>query len=396
MEIIARERIIHKMNSGLNFDTSALLGLRGFLALYILLFHSLLYSDLRVNILGQAIIPWFYLLSGFSLALRYTDHEIGSKTFVQRRLYKILPIYYFSLVLAFPLIFLGHNYFHPKMNHFTFWSCLLSLLGVQSWVVKYGFGPVGPSWTLSTLWFFYLNYQWIQRRLEKKSNGYLQNTIITCHFTQLVLGTLLYFVPHWTGYWLATAWPISRIPIFVMGVSCGILCKRMDSDTSDTLSTLLNKNWVLPLKSNLEANLLLYVVCILSLFLAKTLKKDLLLAREGIFNTFLQLFFVYMQAMMMITLCIGHSRIANALKCSILQFLGHISYALYLIHEPVLYWINYMYFGPIEWHDNYKPGYIRLPAFLIPVHVLLSIGFAAAVTFVERKCKHIVMQYFSF
>ena len=131
MEIIARERIIHKMNSGLNFDSSALLGLRGFLALYILLFHSLLYSDLRVNILGQAIVPWFYLLSGFSLALRYTDHEIGSKTFVQRRLYKILPIYYFSLVLAFPLIILGHNYFHPKMNHFTFWSCLLSLFGVE-------------------------------------------------------------------------------------------------------------------------------------------------------------------------------------------------------------------------------------------------------------------------
>ena len=33
---------------------------------------------------------------------------------------------------------------------------ILSLYGVQMWVVIYGFGPVAPSWTVSTLFFFYL------------------------------------------------------------------------------------------------------------------------------------------------------------------------------------------------------------------------------------------------
>ena len=36
------------------------------------------------------------------------------------------------------------------------WGSFVALYGVQSWILAFGFGPVGPSWTISTLFFFYI------------------------------------------------------------------------------------------------------------------------------------------------------------------------------------------------------------------------------------------------
>ena len=46
-------------------------GLRGFLSAYILLFHCLHYSEYGVDIVGSAMVSFFFLLSGFALTLQY-------------------------------------------------------------------------------------------------------------------------------------------------------------------------------------------------------------------------------------------------------------------------------------------------------------------------------------
>ena len=128
--------------------------------------------------------PLFFLLSGFSCTLGYgrkkykrvtqccgpcgtttgcqcekcksADEEIfDSWGFYYGRMTRLLPVYYATYIFALILTPLGHNHDHGNIYN-QIWGSFLALFGVQTWVLKFGFGPVGPSWTISTLFFFYL------------------------------------------------------------------------------------------------------------------------------------------------------------------------------------------------------------------------------------------------
>ena len=57
--------LVAKSKSKPRIDTAALNGLRGFLAVYIMLVHSFAYSKWQVSILGSVWMPMFFLISGF-------------------------------------------------------------------------------------------------------------------------------------------------------------------------------------------------------------------------------------------------------------------------------------------------------------------------------------------
>ena len=134
--------------------------------------------------------PLFFLLSGFCLTLGYgkksysgcaifcvpcklksgcscchlckcceTDSNLdrfNSTSFYLRRLTRILPVYYFCLIFAAILIPFGHT------NFTAFWyngyGSFVAVFLVQTWILIFGVGPNEPSWTISTLFFFYLLY----------------------------------------------------------------------------------------------------------------------------------------------------------------------------------------------------------------------------------------------
>jgi peptidoglycan/LPS O-acetylase OafA/YrhL len=66
-------------------------------------------------------------------------------------------------------------------------------------------------------------------------------------------------------------------------------------------------------------------------------------------------------------------------------WLGEVSFALYLIHEPILYYLIYSVRGKATWgtvdneEDDFDPEVEahQLPGWLIPVHVALSLLAAA-------------------
>ena len=123
--------------------------------------------------------PLFFLLSGFCLTLGYgkkkhskvsgcccnnstqfrsspddsNENIFDSATFYFGRLTRILPVYYICFLYALPLIPLlwqwGPNVIGGSIS---------AVFLVQTWIIVLGFGPDGPSWTVSTLFFFYLVY----------------------------------------------------------------------------------------------------------------------------------------------------------------------------------------------------------------------------------------------
>ena len=129
--------------------------------------------------------PLFFLLSGFCLALRYGNNKkyknlcqescVPSTTvstwpkknsinsfnyqeFWHARAIKILPVYYTTFAFAFILMLLGNEPEERQSDdvNMKIWGSFVALYGVQSWILAFGFGPVGPSWTISTLFFFYI------------------------------------------------------------------------------------------------------------------------------------------------------------------------------------------------------------------------------------------------
>lgn len=155
----------------------------------------------------QVQLPLFFLLSGFCLTLGYgkkkydsaplcfgpcaanseyqtlpssTDKEEGealcdcaqcldekpvlfdSRGFYYGRLARIYPVYLVTYLFAIMLIPLGYNRGHisdfsqPGTLRSNVWGTISALYGVQTWILNFGFGPYGPSWTVSTLFFFYL------------------------------------------------------------------------------------------------------------------------------------------------------------------------------------------------------------------------------------------------
>ena len=74
-----------------------------------------------------------------------------------------MPVYYLTIFYALPLFFLGHLYdYDPSLG--TDWGfgagTVLSIFLQQTvlFTTETYFGPNGPTWTISTLFFFYWFY----------------------------------------------------------------------------------------------------------------------------------------------------------------------------------------------------------------------------------------------
>ena len=73
---------------------------------------------------------------------------------------------------------------------------------------------------------------------------------------------------------------------------------------------------------------------------------------------YMQVTACYLQLMIIVGLCLdaGKSLTCRFFKTKFMQFLGRISMSLYLIHEPLIYWLKFIIFGPLEWIDDKNPG----------------------------------------
>ena len=83
----------------------------------------------------------------------------------------------------------------------------------------------------------------------------------------------------------------------------------------------------------------------------------------------------------------GKSLTCRFFKTRAMQFLGRISMSLYLIHEPLIYWIKLIVHGPAKWIDGKNPG-LTMPIWAIPIHVLISLVFGTLLTiFLEEPAR---------
>lgn len=146
----------------------ALTSLRFFLAIGVVFFHFHLgwvYDDMRVTGLferGRLGVDVFFVLSGFILTHVYSEptgvRPVGYLGFLSARVARVFPVHllalFFVLAMVLAAEWLGQDY---RRHQFTVAGFFQTLFLVQAWLPTNKLNEWnGPSWSLSAEWFVYL------------------------------------------------------------------------------------------------------------------------------------------------------------------------------------------------------------------------------------------------
>jgi len=218
-------------------------GLRGVLAVYVMICHALPYSIVPhgfagVFYHGEAIVDLFFALSGMVVINSLERFNYRFWPFMSGRAFRLLPVYFTVLALAILLLFAGSPL--PAMpwvsagsQAWLFWSNgtgnlfgwhvaahLLLLQGILpqgvlpwAWITL-----LGPAWTLSTEWQFYV--------LMALVVAWFKPSRRLAHFAYLMLGLGVcyqagsHLLP---GYWqFSRAFLPDAAPYFALGLASAV------------------------------------------------------------------------------------------------------------------------------------------------------------------------------
>lgn len=236
------------------FDLKSHEGLRGAAAFWVMLFHCILYSKLELDFQGSSLMPLFFLLSGFSLAIGYgpkfpnedslinsfdTDTKANSFNFYNfyfNRVLRTYPVYFLLTLFAIPFYVAGYGSFSPNMVILGI-NLAVSIIPVCTLTIFLLGGSLdGPGWTVCTLLIMWLRFPVAMRNAKAKSNMELVNGIVKFYYIQLVVLFVVFFtliasLGFWPAFCAATMNPISRYSVFLMGVYAGELSNRRTDDS---------------------------------------------------------------------------------------------------------------------------------------------------------------------
>ena len=355
-------------------------GIRGLLAFYIMLFHALFYST-GWNLQGSALMPLFFLLAGYSLAIVYGKPLSGFdvKRYYRNRFARIAPVYYVTMLLALPLAAFGHSWVSPSDIG---WVFVTNLFAVQMWASLPPPSFVGPAWTISTLAFFYLAFprllRWHQNQSDRSLNRWITILMVVQAVVFFGVGFGIEPVDRFWAFWASHAWPISRLPVFDMGLVAGLLVLRQGRRDRDSAVSVMGvpidqtKRWARRVDWH-AGTFVAFVIGLSALQIAGGI--DL----AG--SWWMQAVFPYSMLVIIVGLSVARQEASSytqrLLSWPVFLFLGRISLALYLVHEPIMQYVSWAARPDQAWSFN-----MPMPSWGVAIALPVSLVLA---TWLERS-----------
>ncbi|MCT2561637.1 acyltransferase family protein [Chryseobacterium herbae] len=288
-------------------EIKSLTGLRGIVALWVTFFHFTYFKSFWIQSVigkGYVAVDIFFVLSAFLLAVSYSGkfQQLtfdGVKTFYKKRINRIYPVYFVSVV--FIALFIAKD---PSWSEFLINAGLLQCF----FNPNYSFNEV--YWSLSTEWMCYLIFPFMLRAiLRDRINSWF--LIVS----GLVLRGVISYLPDM--YFDHSPITINRSSQYLDVVfGAGSLIRTISSYLIGIGIAFLPE---LKLK---KTNLFVYGIVILFLLLLYT--------GRGVF------FIPLLSAMIIKHLYSERkSLVKTFLETKAVYFLGNISYSLYIIHYIV-------------------------------------------------------------
>jgi peptidoglycan/LPS O-acetylase OafA/YrhL len=221
---------------------SRLDGLRGVLAVYILIGHAMLFADVPAWLAGlfhhgEAMVDLFFALSGMVVVNSLERFDYRAAPFLLARGRRLLPVYFAVLALAVLIVCLGSPLgampwlprqsiagsfwaWYPPVSYA--WQVLAHVFlihgmipaGVAPWI---WISVLAPAWSLSTEWQFYIFMALVMPRLRARK---------LTHFALLMLALGVLY--HATAPFLPAFWQFSRAflpdaaPFFALGLASAV------------------------------------------------------------------------------------------------------------------------------------------------------------------------------
>lgn len=305
---------------------NALTSLRFFAAFLVLCFHYHIEAFKGEPLpplisLGYTGVTFFFVLSGFILSHRYartTFDRQESYRFTVARIARIYPVFLLSLVVALP----------EALNHFLHSAGLtyairaagfiLAPLGLHAWLPGASCFINCPSWSISTEFFFYAMFPLLMPFVFRRPLAWLLGTIVVAIAFWALLLPLAHAVntgkffrpspsktPELLFGQFVVAFPILRLPEFVLGIACYALWRGYQQIPNAIY-------WLLFVLAG-------------SIILATSDRIPNIIMQNGLTAL----------AWVPLILAAASSQ-RGLLHLPLLIFLGQISYSLYLLHVPVL------------------------------------------------------------
>ena len=312
---------------------AALDGLRGFAALLIIIWHYIpnnltagtnnffIYVKMITAYLWTGV-DLFFVLSGFLLGGILLDNRSSNnyfKTFYTRRFYRLLPVYYITILLVFIICSLGIGAntvwsFNAAVPNYSY------LLFIQNIFVgiNQAFGNywLAHTWSLALEEQFYLLLPLLIYFLKRK---YLLTLLVACSisavFFRLYIGNRY-------------------------GSSNFIFC-RFDALFLGVLAAIAWRNNMLRLRIIKHVQAITIIVTVM-LFISLAFSLHMLHINFYVSNTW----FAIMYALLILVVIAGGNFYAKLFNNKILVYIGTISYGLYLFH-PIMLGLVFFLIGDI-------------------------------------------------
>ena len=364
-------------------ELHSLTGLRFWLASWVVLAHqsgSAGYLEQAIHHIGPLrfiahgglAVSCFFCLSGFILTYNYGDSTFSpsaTRRFYLARFARIYPAYFFSLVVYAPVVLrrlqIG-NLNAPE----ALTALLLTLALVQAFFPR--LVPVwnGPAWSLSAEAFFYTWFPWIVKRVRAFGWGgllvlALSMIVVSLPATPEVVRWLEAKLQAHEGLeslgtglrWYAGLLPLVHIPQFILGIIAGVWFLRSPRRPS--------RMWRLLVWGSLAV-----VYFLTSFALPIGFESGALFAPCFI--------------LLIVGLAIPSSSGIGLLDSKPTRFLGEASYAMYILHIPLAFYVKYIDQSVLKLRGEHP---VVLCAIYFAVVVLVS---CLCYLYVERPLRRLI------
>ena len=343
---------------------------RGIAAISIIFYHSMftsgVLSNFRLN--SYLFVDFFFILSGFIISFAYmqklTEKKVSTKTFFIKRIFRLYPMHLFMLAIWGVYIFVKHWAFTKHLggqdpfiaNNLT--SFVQHLLLVQT----FGTGNIMawnvPSWSVSVEIFAYIIF-FIFVKLF--TNSHVSVKLLTSFLLIIVLKGLLIIYPTELQNF---TFLFNGLSTFFMGIILYIMSRYKPKYTP--------KIW---LSNILEIITVLSIVLLLNMPIHSLLNLTII---QLLFTLSIYVFAIQEKGI-----------VSKVLHYRAFQYLGLLSYSIYLIHaivvELVGHIFEYVLKSPISYQGSHK-------VLILPYGDLINILLVGVVVFLAHFTYHNIEQ----
>ena len=288
-------------------------------------------------------VSYFFLLSGFVMVVAYgrKNKAVDYGNYLQNRAARILPLYYFAMLLMLIYFFIRISLLHVHSDYQpSVTDVVLHTLLIQSWLPGKATSINTAAWSLSVEAFFYLLFPLLWNRLYSiiSFNKVLFFSVMFFLISQILFHFLIGAYPQLIAYFFYL--PLLHLNEFVCGNVVGLLFLRK--------------------QQSFERNTFVHVliVFILSVLAVYCIPETRINFHNGLFIIFF--------APLVYFLAVDKSALARTFRKKFFIYLGEISYGIYILQFPV-----YFFFTATLTYFGHK---INQPLFFVYLLILIVVS----------------------